>query len=233
MARRPRVDFPGAWHHVMNRGSASQAHDLREQFFLALLGHTVRRGGLEVHASCLMGTHMLRGVDLPRRPVAKGPPNPAATALPGMARKGHTIDEPGKAAVSRLQEGFPGPRAHAGCVVVQVVEQGPPLALRLRDAARVGLLASGKGQAQPTHLALGEVNVRAHGLMILGAHDEAVEAGTQPSDRAQPGPRLRLRLPAPHPPVHVERRRTARLLGIHLEQDRACREDDVIGAGTR
>jgi REP element-mobilizing transposase RayT len=60
MPRRPRVDFEGAWHHVMNRGSARRTIIENRQdarFFLSLLAHTVRRGDLEVHAYCLMATH--------------------------------------------------------------------------------------------------------------------------------------------------------------------------------
>ncbi|MCP5066161.1 MAG: hypothetical protein GY946_06290 [bacterium] len=60
MPRAPRIDFPGAWFHVMNRGVARRTifenrTDVR--YFLALLAHTVRRGDIEVHAYSLMATH--------------------------------------------------------------------------------------------------------------------------------------------------------------------------------
>ena len=55
-----RRDFPGAWHHVMNRGQArrpvfqKRAH---VRYFLSRLAREVRRGELEVHSFCLMTTH--------------------------------------------------------------------------------------------------------------------------------------------------------------------------------
>ncbi len=60
MARRPRHDRPGSWHHVMNRGVAKRPlfEDLTDaRFFLARLADQVRRGRIEVHAYCLMTTH--------------------------------------------------------------------------------------------------------------------------------------------------------------------------------
>ncbi len=57
MARRKRIDYPGAWHHVMNRG-ARQApifgEDADGAAFLTVLGETVERFGLEVHAYALI-----------------------------------------------------------------------------------------------------------------------------------------------------------------------------------
>ena len=60
MPRRYRKDFPGAWHHVTNRGIARRAMfenraDVRR--FLALVAREVRRGLIEVHAYCVMTTH--------------------------------------------------------------------------------------------------------------------------------------------------------------------------------
>lgn len=60
MARSPRGDGPGVWHHVTNRGIARRtvfenARDVR--FFLSRLAHVVRAGWVEVHAYCLMTTH--------------------------------------------------------------------------------------------------------------------------------------------------------------------------------
>lgn len=60
MARKPRIDFPGAWHHVMHRG-ARQAPIFRENgdctLFLGTLESAVRRFGIEVHAYSLMPNH--------------------------------------------------------------------------------------------------------------------------------------------------------------------------------
>ena len=52
MARRPRMDDQGSWHHIMNRAVARRPlfenrHDVR--LFLAHLAQEVRAGNLEVH----------------------------------------------------------------------------------------------------------------------------------------------------------------------------------------
>ena len=60
MSRTPRLDEPGSWHHVMNRGIARRTlFERREDFrhFLGPLAVAVRRGEIEVHAYCLMATH--------------------------------------------------------------------------------------------------------------------------------------------------------------------------------
>lgn len=60
MARPLRIEFEGAWYHVMNRGAGrrlvfrSSAH---RAVFLRLLGEVSRIYGIEVHAYCLMGNH--------------------------------------------------------------------------------------------------------------------------------------------------------------------------------
>ena len=64
MARRLRVDFPGAWHHVAHRGVtrapifASEAHCV---LFLDELGAISARFGLEIHGYALLprGEHLL------------------------------------------------------------------------------------------------------------------------------------------------------------------------------
>ena len=60
MARQPRHDDPGSWHHVMNRALARRSlfetsEDIR--FFLACVARAVRRGQIEVHAWCILTTH--------------------------------------------------------------------------------------------------------------------------------------------------------------------------------
>jgi len=60
MPRRPRLDAPDTWHHVMNRGIARRPileSDLDRRFFLALIAREVRGGRIEVHAFSLMLTH--------------------------------------------------------------------------------------------------------------------------------------------------------------------------------
>jgi hypothetical protein len=60
MARRPRRDEPGSWHHVVNRAIAKRPYfETRsdKRYFLARLASKGRDGCLEVHAFCLMTTH--------------------------------------------------------------------------------------------------------------------------------------------------------------------------------
>jgi len=60
MPRRPRLDGPDTWHHLMNRGVARRTmfeNDRDKRFFLSLLAREVRAGRLEVHAYSLMLTH--------------------------------------------------------------------------------------------------------------------------------------------------------------------------------
>jgi len=60
MSRTLRLDFAGAWHHVMNRGAGHRAifrsNDDRRSF-LALLEHVHERFSTQIHAYCLMDTH--------------------------------------------------------------------------------------------------------------------------------------------------------------------------------
>lgn len=60
MARQLRIDYPGAWHHVMNRGRRRETifpavEDRLD--FLHLLGVAAERYDLQVNAYCLMGNH--------------------------------------------------------------------------------------------------------------------------------------------------------------------------------
>ncbi len=60
MSRPLRIEYEGAWYHVMNRGRSRQeiftdSWDYR--VFLDTVGEAVERYGLEVHAYCLMPNH--------------------------------------------------------------------------------------------------------------------------------------------------------------------------------
>jgi len=60
MARKPRVDYPGAWHHVMHRGARREPifrEDAECVLFLDKVGEMVLRHGIEVHAYSLMPNH--------------------------------------------------------------------------------------------------------------------------------------------------------------------------------
>jgi len=60
MARPLRIEFEGAWYHLMNKGAGgrlvfrSKAH---REIFLSLLGQVSRIFRIEIHAYCLMGNH--------------------------------------------------------------------------------------------------------------------------------------------------------------------------------
>jgi putative transposase len=60
MARPLRVEYPGAWYHVMNRGLCRREVFHTEDFaqiFYDLLEEAHQRFQIEVHAFCLMGNH--------------------------------------------------------------------------------------------------------------------------------------------------------------------------------
>jgi REP element-mobilizing transposase RayT len=60
MTRPLRVIYPGAWYHVMNRGTARQTifhDDSHFKLFIELMSEAVQRFGIEIHAYCLMGNH--------------------------------------------------------------------------------------------------------------------------------------------------------------------------------
>lgn len=60
MARPLRVEYPGAFYHVMNRGNAGEGifpADAEKKKFLDCLQQAVRRYSLRIHAYCLMTNH--------------------------------------------------------------------------------------------------------------------------------------------------------------------------------
>ncbi len=60
MVRPLRIEYPGAWYHVMNRGAGRKKifqGDVHYQYFLSLLDDVSTRFGAEIHAYCLMGNH--------------------------------------------------------------------------------------------------------------------------------------------------------------------------------
>ncbi|MFW5453785.1 transposase [Thioalkalivibrio sulfidiphilus] len=60
MARPLRIEYPGAWYHVMNRGAGRRTvfnTDAERMYFLSLLADTHARFNAEWHAYCLMGNH--------------------------------------------------------------------------------------------------------------------------------------------------------------------------------
>jgi REP element-mobilizing transposase RayT len=60
MARKLRIQYPGAIYHVMNRGDRREAifeDDEDRQRWLKTLGEACEKTGWQVHAYCLMGNH--------------------------------------------------------------------------------------------------------------------------------------------------------------------------------
>ncbi|MGA7877628.1 MAG: transposase, partial [Desulfoferrobacter sp.] len=68
MARPLRIEYPGAWYHVMNRGRRGEKifwSDKDYEMFLAVLKETVAMWNLELSAFCLMSNHYHLLVHIP------------------------------------------------------------------------------------------------------------------------------------------------------------------------
>ena len=75
MARKLRVEYPGAMYHVMNRGDRREPifrDDEDRQCFLGTLGEACARGGWQVHAYCLMPNHFHLVVETPQPTLVAG-----------------------------------------------------------------------------------------------------------------------------------------------------------------
>ena len=60
MSRPLRIEYPGAYYHVMNRGAGRQmifAQDTHREIFLELLREIHEMFEVETHAYCLMDNH--------------------------------------------------------------------------------------------------------------------------------------------------------------------------------
>ena len=60
MSRPLRIEYEGAWYHVMNRGAARRLvfkTDSQRRYLLSLLEETAHRFNADWHAYCLMGNH--------------------------------------------------------------------------------------------------------------------------------------------------------------------------------
>src|ERR1051325_2561893 len=75
MARRLRVQYPGAIYHVMNRGDRREAifrDDSDRQLFLRTLAETCEKTAWQIHALCLMGNHFHLVPETPLANLADG-----------------------------------------------------------------------------------------------------------------------------------------------------------------
>ena len=60
MSRPLRIEYDGAWYHVMNRGQSRRRivkTDIDRKLFLDILAETVTTYGFEIHAFSLLDNH--------------------------------------------------------------------------------------------------------------------------------------------------------------------------------
>ena len=75
MARKLRVEYPGAIYHVLNRGDRREPifrDDADRNQFLGTLGEACAKAGWQVHALCLMPNHFHLVVETPRGDLVAG-----------------------------------------------------------------------------------------------------------------------------------------------------------------
>jgi len=75
MARKLRVEYPGAIYHVMNRGDRREPifrDDADRERFVETLGEACERSGWQVHAYCLMANHFHLVVETPQPTLVAG-----------------------------------------------------------------------------------------------------------------------------------------------------------------
>ncbi|MCC6353519.1 MAG: transposase, partial [Verrucomicrobiae bacterium] len=75
MARALRVEYEGAWYHVMARGNRREAIFTGEEdreMMVGTLGEACGKSGWEVHAWVLMGNHFHFVIRTPRANLVEG-----------------------------------------------------------------------------------------------------------------------------------------------------------------
>ena len=75
MARKLRIEYPGALYHVMNRGDHREPvfrDDRDREAFVETLGEACAKTGWEVHAYCLMPNHFHLVVETPQGNLVAG-----------------------------------------------------------------------------------------------------------------------------------------------------------------
>ena len=75
MARKLRIQYPGALYHVMNRGDRRESiyeDDDDRRLFLGTLGEACQKTDWQIHAWCLMGNHFHLVIETPRANLASG-----------------------------------------------------------------------------------------------------------------------------------------------------------------
>ncbi|MFH1185948.1 MAG: transposase [Chloroflexota bacterium] len=74
MARKPRIHYAGALHHVILRGNAGDdvfSDDVDRTKFCLLVQEGIERFEHRVHAFCLMGTHVHVALQVRERPLSR------------------------------------------------------------------------------------------------------------------------------------------------------------------
>ena len=75
MPRQPRIEYPGAVYHVMNRGDRREnifVDDVDRQDFVKTLAEACAKTGWQVHAWCLMPNHFHAVVETPNANLVDG-----------------------------------------------------------------------------------------------------------------------------------------------------------------
>ena len=75
MGRKLRVQYPGAFYHVMNRGDHREPifqDDRDRQCFLQTLAEACAKTDWQIHAWCLMGNHFHLVVETPQANLVAG-----------------------------------------------------------------------------------------------------------------------------------------------------------------
>ena len=75
MARKLRIEYPGALYHVMNRGDRQESifrDDRDRESFVATLAEACREADWQVHAYCLMENHLHLVVETPKGNLVAG-----------------------------------------------------------------------------------------------------------------------------------------------------------------
>ena len=88
MARPLRIEYPGAFYHIINRGNAGEpisADDRDRRKFLDYLETSVKRFTIVIHPYCLMTTHYHLIVETPYANISNALPGQRFGGISGAA----------------------------------------------------------------------------------------------------------------------------------------------------
>src|ERR1700722_778073 len=152
MARKLRVQYPGAIYHVMNRGDRREAifqDDRDRALFLETLGEACAKTGWQIHAYCLMPNHFHLVVETPQANLVAGMKGFLGTYTGSFNRRhklfGHLfsggyksliVDGSGNGYLKTVCD-----YAHLNPVRAKLIRPGEKLAAFRRSSYRANLLA--------------------------------------------------------------------------------------------